>query len=502
MIPTDDLFDDSGDTAVMPPIAAVPPAVGVPPVAPASVAPVSGGGIADHIKQLLPSLAATLMGGLAMKSGPYGKGADAINFAVGLLHGKQMAEDRARQEQRDTFNQGVAQDALEERKQARADRHSQTAAAFMQTAHKNAADWYGESPAEYAAYIKAMDEAGVKAGLFAPGTLVTAAPFPQNVLDKKKKKAASDKLAAIQKLYGPQFNSPEIQGSTVEFDGQMVKVSDLGALSDLFAKNATGAPVLPTPKNEGGSDFERYLRDVYMPEKGIKGRPPTRQEALEARKEWGASDDRATDPLLNEMRAMRIEQMRRQQNVPDLSPVQFNMANKLADDFTRDSKDFVQRAQSYGTVLASAKDPSAAGDLSLIFAYMKMLDPGSVVREGEFATAQNAASVPDRIRNVYNKAISGERLGAGQRGDFVARAKGIYGSAKQRQDAIVQTYTTRAQRAKLPPEMVVMDFGAGVEGPAPGAPPPAAATPTIGERRTIDGHLGEWDGKGWKAVKP
>jgi hypothetical protein len=33
-------------------------------------------------------------------------------------------------------------------------------------------------------------------------------------------------------------------------------------------------------------------------------------------------------------------------------------------------------------------------------------------------------------------------------------------------------------------------------------PPTAAATaPTIGERRMINGQLGEWDGKGWKAVK-
>jgi hypothetical protein len=36
---------------------------------------------------------------------------------------------------------------------------------------------------------------------------------------------------------------------------------------------------------------------------------------------------------------------------------------------------------------------------------MKMLDPTSVVREGEFATAQNAASIPIKIVNMYNKAL-------------------------------------------------------------------------------------------------
>jgi hypothetical protein len=72
---------------------------------------------------------------------------------------------------------------------------------------------------------------------------------------------------------------------------------------------------------------------------------------------------------------------------------------------------------------------TAVGDISLIFGYMKMLDPGSVVREGEFATAQNAAGVPDRITNLYNKVISGQRLNPSQRDSFKGQAKGLYDSA-------------------------------------------------------------------------
>jgi hypothetical protein len=180
-----------------------------------------------------------------------------------------------------------------------------------------------------------------------------------------------------------------------------------------------------------------------------------------------ADQAKPADPYLAEMRQMRIEELRRKQNIPqDLSPAQFNMANKLADDFTRDSKDFVARAQSYQTVIAAAKDPSAAGDLSLIFAYMKMLDPGSVVREGEFATAQNTAGVPDRIRNAYNKALTGERLNPTQRTDFVRQAGNVYGASKARQDQIVATYTSRAKRAQVPADLVVMDYGI-AETPAP-----------------------------------
>ncbi len=144
-----------------------------------------------------------------------------------------------------------------------------------------------------------------------------------------------------------------------------------------------------------------------------------------------------------------------------LTPNQSSQANKLADDFTRDSKDFISRAQSYNTILASAKDASPAGDLALIFSYMKMLDPGSTVREGEFANAQNAASVPDQIRNWYNRVRTGERLNPNQRKDFVGRAKGIFDGAKRLQDGTVRTYRQRAKISGVPEEMVIRDYAEG-----------------------------------------
>ena len=60
---------------------------------------------------------------------------------------------------------------------------------------------------------------------------------------------------------------------------------------------------------------------------------------------------------------------------------------------------------------------------------MKMLDPGSVVREGEFANAQNSAGVPDRIRSRYNNVLSGERLAENTRQDFIQTAQGLYSNA-------------------------------------------------------------------------
>lgn len=93
-------------------------------------------------------------------------------------------------------------------------------------------------------------------------------------------------------------------------------------------------------------------------------------------------------------------------------------------------KDFFQVADANARVLAAGINPSAAGDLALIFNYMKLLDPGSTVREGEFATAQNSASVPQRVVSLYNRIVDGQRLSGPQREDFLARAESLFGAAQ------------------------------------------------------------------------
>lgn len=86
------------------------------------------------------------------------------------------------------------------------------------------------------------------------------------------------------------------------------------------------------------------------------------------------------------------------------------------------------------------RDSSAMGDLGLVFSYMKALDPGSVVREGEFATAQNATGVPGKIRNAYNQLVSGERLSDAQRKDMADAATAILGSRAEGYNEIARTY--------------------------------------------------------------
>jgi len=118
-------------------------------------------------------------------------------------------------------------------------------------------------------------------------------------------------------------------------------------------------------------------------------------------------------------------------------------------------KDYEKVADAYGRVKAASAEPSAAGDLALIFNYMKMLDPGSTVREGEFATAQNSAGVPGRIVSYYNNILRGERLNPPQRADFLRQAEGLYATAREGAEIKADSYRDLAINAEVDPDNVI-----------------------------------------------
>lgn len=148
----------------------------------------------------------------------------------------------------------------------------------------------------------------------------------------------------------------------------------------------------------------------------------------------------------------------------------FDSENKLRDEYQTQSKTFIKVRDAFSKVNAAAKDPTAAGDIALVYSYMKILDPDSVVREGEFATAQNAASIPDRVLNAYNKALQGERLNDKQRADMVNQAKKVYESQKESQDKLTKNYKGLAKSYGLKEENIITDVS--LDGVAPTGPSP------------------------------
>jgi hypothetical protein len=137
--------------------------------------------------------------------------------------------------------------------------------------------------------------------------------------------------------------------------------------------------------------------------------------------------------------------------------VRFDNSTKLRGEFIGQSKDFKKVADANERVIAAAEDPSAAGDMALIFNFMKVLDPGSTVREGEFATAQNATGVSGRVQSLYNNIVRGERMTEAQRADFTGRTQKLFKSAQKQQDVLRGQYDKLANKFGLDPSTVLVD---------------------------------------------
>ena len=218
----------------------------------------------------------------------------------------------------------------------------------------------------------------------------------------------------------------------------------------------------------GGGDASDTLRLKELPtDQLIQVMKATKAAALTAlqREEIGLRKE----GLELEREGMGIKKINLAQNIKkmetDLKKTEaeglekkFDQEGKLRKGYTDASKEFIKSRDANDRILASLEDPSAAGDLSLVFNFMKLLDPGSTVREGEFANAQNSGGVSDITRAKYNSIISGERLSTNIRKDFEERAKKLYSKAKKTQDKTVSEYSRLSKKYNLDPENVIIDL--------------------------------------------
>jgi len=171
----------------------------------------------------------------------------------------------------------------------------------------------------------------------------------------------------------------------------------------------------------------------------------------------------------------------------DIKTRKFAEAEKLRNKFITESKTFVDSRDAYSRVLAAGEDPSPAGDMALIFNYMKVLDPGSTVREGEFAQAAASGALGERVKAAVGRVISGNRLTSGMRRDFMDRSYKLYSKQRENHEQSRDQYGKLAESYELMPERVVMDYMRGY-GP-PDLPPLEGQTqePTVPGQTAIPG---------------
>lgn len=187
-----------------------------------------------------------------------------------------------------------------------------------------------------------------------------------------------------------------------------------------------------------------------------------------------------------------------------LSPQELiEIETDLAKDFNARPilKDFNDRAASFGTIISSVNIPenqealqaiqrgetvssiegTAAGDIAMVFAFMKVLDPGSTVREGEFDKAASAAGVPGRFRTAIQRLGKGDSLNPEQRADFLNTVVRQFEQSKISAQPTLDEFTSRAERSGVNPATFIPETTLQFSGikEAPTAEAPAVTTQTI-----------------------
>jgi hypothetical protein len=92
-------------------------------------------------------------------------------------------------------------------------------------------------------------------------------------------------------------------------------------------------------------------------------------------------------------------------------------------------KDYSDMQSAFGQVVSSLSAGTPIGDVAGATKIMKLLDPGSVVRESELAIAMAASGRMDRLQNYFSNMLSGQKLTPTQRDDFKALANELYAAA-------------------------------------------------------------------------
>ena len=165
----------------------------------------------------------------------------------------------------------------------------------------------------------------------------------------------------------------------------------------------------------------------------------------------------------------------------------FEQEEKLRKEFQARTKVYGELGTTFSNINASAKAKTGPGDIALITGFMKMLDPGSVVRETEFATARDTAGLYERLLNTSQKLQSGQlfTLDSKQRQEYVDLAQQYLKAAQKKADQDRKDLSAVVTNYKLNPDNV---FGPEPVGGGRGAVnPPPANPPAAGQRNvTVD----------------
>lgn len=223
----------------------------------------------------------------------------------------------------------------------------------------------------------------------------------------------------------------------------------------------------PTPQQ-----IQQYQQRLRTGEFGTGQEASSRARAAldaELDRQWGVDRDRAR---------MQFDQSQKQyesdaKKAGEGPQKAFENEGKMRDDYGREPA--VKAYRTVVPMLEAAKDaatrPTRAADLNLVYAFAKMMDPESVVRESETGAVQATATVADRL-GAYIGQLNGQpMLSPDTRQKLLAELQSRFGSLKASHDEITNAYRTTAQSYGLNPDRILFNVRRDKSGDEPASAP-------------------------------
>jgi hypothetical protein len=292
-----------------------------------------------------------------------------------------------------------------------------------------------------------------------------------------------------------QFRGPRLKG-LLEFAGQQGDKSMDGT-------NTAAQQDFASERNPetGLSRFEQFaaaLDPLIMPQMraggAIQQRGAQRVQSARTNKtiEWlkkNGYPDIANiveqNPQLAASTMTEILKRRMQPKTSGYTKEQISLMGSLRDDLRKDTETYKLISEGYDRIKAFYNNPNAVTDYALAVAFAKVLDPGSVAREGEVAAVANAGAKVPALGQALKNAITGEgQLTPTVRQQIAEAARGEYMNVVPKAQSTIAGYERVAGQAGL----TLQDIYAG-----PQFEMPDPIIPSIIPQSAIDAGLDQED---------
>lgn len=254
------------------------------------------------------------------------------------------------------------------------------------------------------------------------------------------------KIAELKTSFGNQQKFRELAPRLYKADGTLDQtvLAQLGQLDPAKAKamvelREAGTPKLQTlPADATGLVWNEALGKFVVAATGVP-KPKLSGDMLNVANllnlpadpaQWTKEQNAAFDRKYTEIKTLQSQ-----------DPTRLIMArDEIRTKWGKETEPDIQVAQRFKTLSNNVSNPTPVGDTAIIYSFAKILNPGEAIMEGDIRNILSNRSIPDKIKQAAERAVSGKNLTEDERIEIQTIA---YNIAKDRAASTATAYKNR-----------------------------------------------------------